>query len=95
MGIERKTIKGHRLGRRAMKTDSRTLHLGNYLRTGTALPTPPLAMVWGKPVTQWGMMLNDRLGDCTMAGLAHAVQTWTANSGAGEDTLSDADVQRE
>ena len=26
-------------------------------------------------------MLNDSLGDCTIAGLGHAVQVWTANTG--------------
>ena len=26
-------------------------------------------------------MLNDKLGDCTIAGAAHAVQVWTANTG--------------
>ena len=28
------------------------------------------------------MMLNDSLGDCTIAGVAHAVQVWTANNGS-------------
>jgi hypothetical protein len=27
------------------------------------------------------MMLNDKLGDCTIAGCGHAVQVWTANTG--------------
>ena len=68
-----------KLGRKAIKTDSRTLALGNYLTS--ALPPPPPAADWTKGNTSWGMMLNDNLGDCTIAGAAHAVQVWTANVG--------------
>ena len=68
-----------KLGRKAIKTDSRTLAIGNYLTA--ALPPPPPTADWTKGLTSWGMMLNDNLGDCTIAGAAHAVQVWTANSG--------------
>lgn len=29
----------------------------------------------------WGMMLNDTLGDCTIACIAHMIQAWTAMAG--------------
>jgi len=67
-----------RLGRKAIKTDTRTLALANYLTP--ALPAPPAAADWTKGNTSWGMMLNDRLGDCTIAGVGHAVQVWTAHT---------------
>ena len=79
-----------KLGRKAIKTDSRTLALGNYLTS--ALPPPPPAADWTKGNTSWGMMLNDNLGDCTIAGAAHAVQVWTANVGEIV-TLPDDTVQ--
>ena len=79
---------GMRLGRKAIKTDSRTLRLARYM---TALPAPPKARDWSKGVTSWGMMKNDELGDCTIAGAAHAIQVWTANT-ASEVTLSDDQV---
>src|SRR5215471_10150806 len=69
-----------KLGRKAVKTDTRTLMLGNYL--ASTLPPPPAAYDQTKGVTGWGMMMNDTLGDCTIAGLGHAVQVWTVN-GAG------------
>lgn len=69
-----------KLGRKAIKTDSRTLALANYLTP--ALPPPPPTADWTKGMTDWGMMLNDTLGDCTIAGLGHAVQVWTANAGS-------------
>lgn len=68
-----------KLGRKAIKTDSRTLALGKYLTP--SLPAPPPTADWTKGITSWGMMLNNTLGDCTIAGVAHAVQVWTANNG--------------
>lgn len=47
------------------------------------LPALPPEVRWlNKLPSNLGMMLNDRLGDCTIAGLGHAVQTWTGNTGA-------------
>jgi hypothetical protein len=78
-----------RLGRKAIKTDSRTLRLGAYLTS--ALPAAPVATDWTKGITTWGMMLNDTLGDCTIAGVGHAVQVWSANSGT-EITVADKEI---
>lgn len=79
-----------RLGRKAIKTDTRTLAFGDYLTP--ALPPPPPTADWTKGIKSWGMMLNgpepsepkfpNGLGDCTIAGVAHAIQVWTANTGA-------------
>jgi hypothetical protein len=71
---------GMKLGRKAIKTDSRTLMLGRYL-TPSISPPPPSAD-WTNSIASWGMMINDTLGDCTIAGVAHAIQVWTANTGA-------------
>jgi hypothetical protein len=79
-----------KLGRKAIKTDSRTLALGKYLTP--SLPPPPPKADWTKGITSWGMMLNDTLGDCTIAGAAHAVQVWTANNGAVQ-SLPDSTVE--
>lgn len=78
-----------KLGRKAIKTDSRTLRLARYMTE--ALPPAPVSVDWTKGQTNWGMMLNDRLGCCTIAGSAHAIQVWTAELGS-EVTLSDNDV---
>jgi hypothetical protein len=80
-----------KLGRRAIRRDGRTLRLGAYLRP--QLPAPPPRVDWTRGLAQWGMMLNDQLGDCTIAGCAHAVQLWSANTGA-EVTLTDATVEQ-
>jgi hypothetical protein len=79
-----------KLGRKAIKTDSRTLALADYLTP--SIPVPPPEADWTKGIAAWGMMLNDTLGDCTIAGLGHAVQVWTANSGTME-TVPDPTIE--
>lgn len=82
---------GVKLGRRRIARDRRTLALHKYLTR--ALPAPPDKVDWSHGVTDWGMMLNDQLGCCTIAGAAHAVQAWTANAGAMQ-TIADSDIER-
>lgn len=77
-----------RLGRKAVKTDTRTLKLAKYM---TALAPPPASADWSKGITDFGMMLNDSLGCCTIAGVGHAIQILTANAGA-EVTVADSDI---
>jgi hypothetical protein len=79
-----------KLGRKAIKSDSRTLALRRYLMP--SLPPPPAAQDWTKGITSWGMMLNDALGDCTIAGCGHAIQVWTANTGSMV-TLPDTTIE--
>jgi hypothetical protein len=83
------SLSNKKLGRKAVVTDTRTMRLSKYF-TAT-LPPPPPAVDWSKGITQWQMFLNDQLGDCTCAGVAHAVQVWTAN-GSTEAPLTDAEV---
>src|SRR5208337_2554255 len=79
-----------KLGRKAVKTDTRTLQMARYLTE--ALPAPPSARDWTHGVTDWGMMLNDSLGDCTIAGCGHAVQVWSLNT-ENEETVDDSDIE--
>lgn len=79
----------HQLGRKAVQTDSRTLQLAKYLPS--TLPPPPTSIDWTKGVTSFGAMLNDTLGDCTIAGLGHAIQIWTLNAST-EVTLPDSNI---
>lgn len=78
-----------KLGRKAVKTDSRTLRLRLYL--GAGLPTPPPTVNWTKGNVNWGAMLNDQLGCCTIAGVGHAIQVWSANA-ASEVTVPDSTI---
>jgi hypothetical protein len=80
-----------RLGRKAVKTDSRTLRLARYLTA--ELPSAPPSVDWTKKAYQaWGCMENDRLGCCTISGCGHAIQVWTANA-SQETTIPDSAIE--
>jgi hypothetical protein len=78
-----------KLGKLAPKVEpKRRLLLEKYLRV---VPQPPAECDWTCGITDWGMMLNDRLGCCTIAAKAHAIQTWTMNLGC-EVTVPDSAI---
>ncbi len=79
----------NKLGKKPARHDTRTLQMANYL----GLPQIPAARDWTeKAAAHWGMMLNDKLGDCTCAAMGHITQAWTANAGPKEVTVSDQAV---
>ena len=80
-----------KLGRKPARFDPRTLRLAKYL-TGALPPIPPAYQWSAKVPPPWGMMENDRLGDCTCAAAGHAIQTWTANS-TTETTPPDSAIE--
>lgn len=86
MAIEHGRIK---LGKKAAKIDPRTFKISKYFTA--ALPAPPADVDYTSGITSWGMMLNDNLGDCTIAGCGHAEQVWSA-ARKGEYTLPDAAI---
>ena len=55
--------------------------LARYL--DSTLPAPPSIISWASLVSpdDWGMLLNDTLGDCTIAGALHLNQSWGASAG--------------
>ena len=79
----------YKLGKLPPRHDPRTLQLADYLLP--VLPPAPPSRRWDHGITAWGMMGNDRIGDCTTAAAGHAIQTWTANA-SNEVTISDAAV---
>lgn len=82
--------KGMRLGKLAPKVDHRTLKLASYIDE-SKLPVIPPKVLWGNKVRVWPMFLNDKIGDCTIAGAAHMVETWDINVGKGF-VMTEADV---
>lgn len=66
-----------KLGKRAKKHDVRTLQFASY---GDTL-VPPDTADWSKTTGPLGMMVNDSLGDCTIAAVGHQVQTWSGANG--------------
>lgn len=68
-----------KLGKRPPRHDPRTLQMASYL-TPMALPVVPAQQNWGRKVADWGMMGNDRIGDCTCAAAGHLIEEWTSNA---------------
>lgn len=70
-----------KLGRKAPRHDLRTFHFADYLLRG-GLPSVPATRDWtSKLPNNLGMLGNDQWGDCGFAGMGHAVQVWTSQSG--------------
>lgn len=67
------------------------LKLGHYLRAD--LPTTiPDVVDYSGGVTEWGMMGNDLLGDCTAAAAGHASELWTFYGAGAAWTPTDDQV---
>jgi ABC-type glycerol-3-phosphate transport system substrate-binding protein len=77
-----------KLGIKDFKFDAR---LPSFATFFADLPDPKPVVNWAGTITNFGMMLNDQLGDCTCAALGHQEQIWTLNS-SSEFTPSDEDV---
>lgn len=81
----------YELGRLPSKQDSRTLRLANYL---AELPKPPEAVNWYKalPAGGWGVMGNDRLGNCVVCTAAHIIDAAEANESYDPKPIPDETV---
>lgn len=66
----------YRLGKQEPRHDPRTFQLARYLTD--ELPPAPAHVSWAEKVEQWGMLANDRYGDCVPVGALHLAQNWTA-----------------
>lgn len=82
----------HKLGKLPVKLDPRTLKMAKYL-DHNQIPTPPLFLDYSSKLSSIGMMRNDVLGCCTIAGAAHQLQVWSANA-TKQITLTDDEVEQ-
>ncbi|GGF28097.1 hypothetical protein GCM10011611_37650 [Aliidongia dinghuensis] len=84
----------YQLGRLHRTYNPRIPHMSALL-AGQSLPPPPPSVDWAEHMPDnLGMMLNDRLGDCTCAAYYHAQQVWTANTLSAMQTQPDVDVEK-
>lgn len=80
-----------KLGKMMPKYYPRTLRMDKYLTS--SLPPPPPYRAWSKAIHfPCGEMMNDQIGDCTIAAVGHGVQVLTANTGS-EVTIQDPDIE--
>ena len=84
-----------KLGRLPRTFDPRVPHLSALVAGKVLAPPPPavdyLTKLPDNP-NNFGMMLNDQLGDCTCAAFYHARQVWSFNASGNEITEPDQDV---
>lgn len=78
------------LGRKPVRSDSRTLKLARYM-TPKSLPALPASVDWGTGIIDWGMMLNDQYGDCTAAGAGHLFKLWN-DKAVRQIVIHDTDI---
>jgi hypothetical protein len=55
------------------------------------VPPPPIFKDWTGNVTDWGVMMNDTLGCCTISAEGHTIQGWTVNA-SQEYTVPDTTI---
>ena len=83
-----------RLGRKPRGHDPRIPKMAAVRRLPAEYtPQPPAQVDYaaGLPVSL-GMALNNQLGDCTAAAVAHAIQVWSANAHPPMVTVPDGEV---
>lgn len=83
-----------KLGKLAPKFNPKTLKFSAYLNRATPLMPPPEKSFWEYkiPPAAIGMFLNDQIGDCTCAEVAHHIMLMTAHTGTMV-VPTDAEVQ--
>jgi hypothetical protein len=79
-----------KLGKQPARHDPRALLLASYITP--SLPPPPASFDISTKVTNWGMMDNDQIGDCTCAAAGHLIMEWTANAGKKMFTPTDKQI---
>jgi hypothetical protein len=86
-------LPGKRLGKLPKKLDPRTLRLANYIpQMAGQVPKPKAKVDYSKAVASWGMLRNDELGDCTIAGVLHMQLCWNDNVGRTTFAVTDAEA---
>jgi hypothetical protein len=80
----------NKLGRRPRVFNHKIPHM-SAMMMGVENPIvlPPSVHWAPDTILDYGMMLNDRLGDCTCAAVYHAIQIWSVNGQKTEITESD------
>lgn len=78
----------HQLGKSEPKVDSKRIQFGDLLEGPLARPP---GIIWNRGVTDFGMLANDKHGDCTIAGCGHILQIATLNTW-GQVQVTDAET---
>ena len=86
-------MQGRKLGRLPRSHNAAVPAMMQMRRTAQVPPLPPALNWLDSMPAGLGMMLNDQLGDCTVAAIFHALQVWTFHTQSKMLTEPDAYVQ--
>ena len=78
-----------KLGRIRAPLDPRVPALRAVMQVPDAAPSE---VDWYSRVVSWPMLLNDQIGDCTIAALAHVVQQWTTYTDSSPVVMDDQET---
>jgi len=81
-----------KLGRKPPDYSKPRLWAEDYFKA-SELPPFRQPVDYCSEVTSWPMYLNDTLGDCTCAGMAHSVGAWTQYAQGAEATFTDNAIE--
>lgn len=82
----------YKLGKHPKKEDDRNLKLSKYLDHAVLDPAPE-SIKYASAINDFGMMLNDKIGNCTCAANGHRIQVLTQMNGSML-TVSDESVEK-
>lgn len=83
----------YKFGKLPARPGAVQLKMSDYVKP-YVLPTPPLEFGHEKLVANWGMLKNDQIGDCVIAGGAHETMLWSAMGDRGKPVeFSDRSVE--
>lgn len=80
----------YKLGKLAPKHDRRTLRMTDFIDDSVVIKIPDTYTFEGN-VGSWGMLANDKVGDCTIASALHIIKAWLAYRGVAYNP-TDADA---
>jgi hypothetical protein len=84
-----------KLGKLPRRKEPKLRRIREYLgltAAGATSPPVPSAVDRSSDVATWPVLLNDQIGDCTIAAVGHAAQLWMAASGQTVRTMTDAEA---
>jgi len=78
------------LGKLPAKIDPRTIRYSAIRRID--VPTSPICVYWQTPIGDWGVMGNDKYGNCVIATAGHMLLSWRANELGDLSRITDEKV---
>lgn len=83
----------YKLGKKPARPGAVKFKFANYVDK-SKLPTPPKSFGHVKLPSPWGMLANDQVGDCVIAGAAHETMAWNYMGSGTVPRFTDESILR-